>query len=462
MNYTNDLAKDQNFKFDNEILQIKIAGAWERVTFNRYYDVKLEGHGSNAVVLSGIHKITNRRDGIKVYMPHRKSKDGKVVFEKFLDEVQKIAKLSNDQFVRVYDAEDMNNGIYVVYMEFIVNGDGERAKTLNEWCKTFLKNSTKFDKIAMCRRILDAVLAYQSQGIIHGDIHDKNILVDDKNGIHIIDFGSSFFSKGDQSLQRESFLVYNIVRKILGKLFDKNWMLFNCPGSLKDEFKPHDVRTYDPFLVSKTLKAYLEAIDYLEQIPPNGNPWNELKELILSVTKGIYIQFPYVIDLLDKYINRRDRDKVERAKIINVVFDNISNNIFNEGDIDFEMADVLEYDTLCVYYELAKMCLNQKVDIITIKERILGKSSISKGELNSYIEAFLKSQAQSYEEFSESFMAASNTELDAMRVNRSYREILYEILAYTIKSDALRIVLIWQKYNERLVKKMREKSDILE
>lgn len=43
--------------------------------------------------------------------------------------------------------------------------------------------------LGLCRNILDAYALLHSRGVIHGDVHSSNILVDDRNGITVLDYG---------------------------------------------------------------------------------------------------------------------------------------------------------------------------------------------------------------------------------------------------------------------------------
>jgi glycerol-3-phosphate cytidylyltransferase len=64
--------------------------------------------------------------------------------------------------------------------------------TLKEWLKQNFKDETKFELFnQIIENVIRAILQMKQVGVVHGDIHSENILVDDLNDnkISIIDFG---------------------------------------------------------------------------------------------------------------------------------------------------------------------------------------------------------------------------------------------------------------------------------
>ncbi|ALS09959.1 hypothetical protein ABE82_26465 (plasmid) [Paenibacillus peoriae] len=56
-------------------------------------------------------------------------------------------------------------------------------------------------RVRLCRKILEAYAHLHVNCIIHGDIHDRNILVDDDANVKIIDFGISLMDRNDSGLK---------------------------------------------------------------------------------------------------------------------------------------------------------------------------------------------------------------------------------------------------------------------
>lgn len=131
--------------------------------------------------------------------------------------------MQNNNIVTIYNAWSQN-GYYLASTEFV---DG---KNLKDWLETpFLADDIKRRKV--CQQLLETVLYYQTKGIIHGDIHVGNILIDNLNQVHIIDFGTSYFtrnkSNGRMSVDREINLLYEDVKLLLGNSFNDDFLLIN-------------------------------------------------------------------------------------------------------------------------------------------------------------------------------------------------------------------------------------------
>lgn len=134
-------------------------------------------------------------------------------------------------------------------MEFI---DGI---TYEKWLE---ENSNISERVNMLLKIFEAIVFYQSQGIIHGDIHSKNIMIEKGGKIHIIDFGtSSISSYKEQSEYRENFLMYELVEKTLESKFDTKaffYKKYSLKGSIK---KINDIRNAVPiFFLSQYYATY--------------------------------------------------------------------------------------------------------------------------------------------------------------------------------------------------------------
>ena len=189
-----------NYQNNNGKIKIKINDSWIEPQFERYENIEPIGEpGANGVVIKGTHKITKREDAIKIWLPRNRNGKEQVNEKQYLKEIQKITKLNDPRIVKIYDAWK-ENSCYCCSMEFIA------GITYEAWLK---KNCDITVRINMLLKIFDAIVFYQSQGIIHGDIHLKNILIDENEEIHIIDFGTSIISSyEEQSIYRENFLMY--------------------------------------------------------------------------------------------------------------------------------------------------------------------------------------------------------------------------------------------------------------
>lgn len=88
----------------------------------------LNEKGANSIIYVGTHKLTNRKDIIKKYVPNKKNGNKRVSEEQFINEIRKIALLNDPRFVTIYDAY-YRNGSYICTMEYV------KGITLKEWCR---------------------------------------------------------------------------------------------------------------------------------------------------------------------------------------------------------------------------------------------------------------------------------------------------------------------------------------
>ena len=200
---------------------------------------------------------------------------------------------------------------------------------LQDWYKNI--NINKYQRIEICIKLLEAIIYYQEKGIFHGDLHNKNIIIDNTNGIDIIDFGSSIFNGQREEKcekERESFLICDNIKKILEELFDKNFFIFKLPSNKdNDEYINNDVRHFEPYLVAKTLLAYVKYIDYNEQLIKGEEKIVDIANLCISITDSIYINYKHFIEVIYNKYNKVFNDK---NKIINIIYKSIYNKIILE------------------------------------------------------------------------------------------------------------------------------------
>jgi tRNA A-37 threonylcarbamoyl transferase component Bud32 len=166
--------------------------------------------GANAVVLKGKDMMLDRDVAVKVWLPRI---DKKPIKDRFMDEIKKNARVDgHPNVVRVFSGGVHNKGLkneyYYAVMELV---EGE---TLHEW----LKKSPEFHaRFSVYKQIFSGALAYSHKNhIYHGDLHDKNILVNEFHETKVLDFGTSRFASSKQdSLNREKKLILETAKKIM-------------------------------------------------------------------------------------------------------------------------------------------------------------------------------------------------------------------------------------------------------
>lgn len=67
----------------------------------------------------------------------------------------------------------------------LIQRDG--GQTFEKWCLTTCQSKEEFQTITS--KIEEIILELQAEGIVHGDIHPRNVLIDKKGQVSIIDFG---------------------------------------------------------------------------------------------------------------------------------------------------------------------------------------------------------------------------------------------------------------------------------
>lgn len=156
----------------------------------------------------------DREVAVKIWLPR---KDKKPIKDRFLDEIKKNVRVDgHPNVVRVFSGGILNKGLrneyYYAVMELV------EGKTLYEW----LKKDPDFDsRFVVYKQIFSGALSYSHKiQIYHGDLHTKNILVNENLETKILDFGTSRFASSKQdSLKREKKLILDTAKKIM---FEEN------------------------------------------------------------------------------------------------------------------------------------------------------------------------------------------------------------------------------------------------
>jgi len=140
--------------------------------------------------MASIYKATDLRSNLQVALkiPHPDLESDPILFDRFKREADIGEKLDNPHVMRVFGGEKRSR-IYMVM----------------EWCEgKLLRNILSAGKISHERAIyislgvLDALEYIHAHGIVHRDLKPENIMVDEHDGIKLIDFGIA----GDTAAKR--------------------------------------------------------------------------------------------------------------------------------------------------------------------------------------------------------------------------------------------------------------------
>lgn len=150
-----------------------------KVIGGRYEIIEKLGEGGMANVYKAKCKILKRFTTIKI-LKQELTNDEEFV-RKFKDEAMEVAKLSDNNIVKVYDIGVEDNLHYIV-MEYI---DGKTLKEyISEKGVLSIKEALDFS-IQICNGL---VIAHDIE-LIHRDIKSQNILVSNHGNIKVTDFG---------------------------------------------------------------------------------------------------------------------------------------------------------------------------------------------------------------------------------------------------------------------------------
>lgn len=139
----------------------------------------------------------------------------KVDIKRFLNEIQNNAVFDNDNIARIYSADIINNYYYVL-MEYC------HGTTLRKYLQT---HPSYCERVYILNSVVSTMHTVYEEGLYHGDLHSKNIMINNKN-VKIIDFGTSIFNKNRAiSHKRDAHMLFDLAIEILPEL--KNLAFFN-------------------------------------------------------------------------------------------------------------------------------------------------------------------------------------------------------------------------------------------
>ena len=343
-------------------------GEFFALQMDKYAILDLIGEGANGVVIKACNSTLNRIEAIKIWLPNKNKKTKDVDFNQYLAEIRKISNLKNNNIVTIYDAWQQD-GYYFASTEFI---EGE---SLKDWLNSpFYATETECRRI--CHQLLETVLYYQTEGIIHGDIHTKNILIDKNNQVHIIDFGTSYFTRnkksGRASVDREINLLYEDVKLILGDSFDDELLILSF--NVKNKRRRLITDNINPILFTKTLLQYCEIISLKEN---TGKILDKdiLAEYCSYVAFGFYFNLDKIIKELKSWSSLKNVTILSVEYLYRIIHNNIFTDDWPEPYHTYDLfpkerfyPNEIEAVSAYVYYELSKNYFTQENHSKTKKE----------------------------------------------------------------------------------------------
>lgn len=255
-------------------------------------------------------------------------------FRNFLDEIKILYKLNHKNIVRIFNyfPYEKNQTAYIV-MEYI------EGKTIDEFISNSASIIEKSTLDGIFLQLLDGFEYIENHHIIHRDIREGNILIDNNGTVKIIDFGIGKFIL-DHTSSNDT-------------LIDK----INRPNTLPNEY-------YEGIYTSKTDMFYLAELfnrllnnyklkgleyfsyhDILEKMMAldNSNRYNNFKEIKESINtkdfsklqigdedKKIYLQFTnFLFNELTNFLNKKEFVNTPQEFLTNLEAV-LQNNLFED------------------------------------------------------------------------------------------------------------------------------------
>jgi len=184
------------------------------------------GAGANGIVFEGIDTV-DREVAVKVYPPRaRQSVDLEALRGKALAEVRKLARLKRVGLPTIYFLGQSDENWPIVVMEY-----GGRRSIRDQ--KAQIMNRDSAYRMLILSGVLDVLKYAEDRGVLHGDMHFGNVLVDDdildvrqslqsdfdiSSKIEVIDFGTSRLAGQNSSEERHARLLQEFTYRLLPEL----------------------------------------------------------------------------------------------------------------------------------------------------------------------------------------------------------------------------------------------------
>ncbi|SHL00395.1 Protein kinase domain-containing protein [Selenomonas ruminantium] len=324
------LKENEDYRFNNGKASFCIKQKWIDFIIPKYHLINVIGVGANGVVFRAHEKFTDRDVVIKAWVP--RSKDLKRYRDQFFEEIRKISKMSHPNIVTIYDANIYRDKICWAVYNYI------EGISLEEWLNN---HPSEIQRISIAKDIFKTVLFYQKMGILHGDLHNRNILVGKNDEICIIDFGTSKFGKKKKTLNREICLMLELVDDLLScfSVYSKKHFLLNVNYSNQMEYKVdkhlEKYFTISPCCLSSSIIYYINILEMLTYCVHYSS------EDFVDYCKWLYnASYLNIYKLIEIYV-KQDTESGCTQNIEAVIREGIGEDIFLDYDVDAERNEHL-------------------------------------------------------------------------------------------------------------------------
>ena len=159
------------------------------------------GKGGMGEVYEALEESLGRKVALKIISTS--SSNSEKLLNQFIQEARALAQLNHKNVVTIYRlGQDHAEGEYYIAMEFI------EGITLSQGIK---ENRFQFkDMVVIIRQIISGLKAVHAADIIHRDLKPKNIIIQTKNQVKIVDFGVAEALMGENSAGKKGEAVGTI------------------------------------------------------------------------------------------------------------------------------------------------------------------------------------------------------------------------------------------------------------
>jgi serine/threonine protein kinase len=192
------MKKKQKFKIDNGCLS---DGAKTIYIDNIKVLEICSDEGANATVFKAYDTILNREVVLKIWC--RIDRDYERTLLKAMKELSKVGRLSHPHIATIHYA-NIIKGYPIAIVDFLP------GITLFEWIK---ETHSLQERWGIWVQISDSLNYCHALGVTHGDLHSKNIMINNNEAI-LFDFGSSIFASSGESKKRACELLIKLGDKL--------------------------------------------------------------------------------------------------------------------------------------------------------------------------------------------------------------------------------------------------------
>lgn len=231
--------------------QLNLIGREISIPDVKFLDV-LGEPGANGIVFKALDTKLDRWMAVKFWVPRHEGYRRHM--EKALFEAKKLAGINHPNVAQIYRANEVE-GLFVAALEFV------QGITLRTWLK---RNPDFGARCSAWYTVAETVKFLHGQGVFHGDLHPKNIMIDSKGQTKLIDFGTGAFT-----------------RSPLGSRFREGWVLKGT--------------TFKVFSREKKLRVILKRLDYRNPEKTLAFLWDwvDTLDLLRRISKYLVLRDDY-------------------------------------------------------------------------------------------------------------------------------------------------------------------------